>query len=387
MAVSAFAFFRGSAALMASDLSRVPTTGLDVQACGDCHLMNFGMFATPERNVVFGLNDFDETLPGPWEWDLKRLVASFVVAGRDVGVADARSFEIAATAVRSYRARLWQLSEASPLDIWYDRIDLDRLREEAPDERARKNRERLHRQARKRVAETLYPKLVSTCTGRPRIADQPPLISHPPELTAESARAFFDTYRGSLAADRRVLFDRYHFEDAALKVVGVGSVGTRCFVALFTAEGHPLILQVKEANRSVLERYVENVTVPRHNGERVVVGQRLMQPASDIFLGWGTGPTGHDFYVRQLRDMKVSLAMSANVTDLTRYAEFCGIALARAHANTGSAAAIAGYLGRSDKSDRSFARFGVAYADQTERDHRSLVEAIGDGRVPAVSDL
>jgi uncharacterized protein (DUF2252 family) len=388
MAVSAFTFFRGAAALMASDLSGLPTTGLDVQACGDCHLMNFGMFATPERNVVFGLNDFDETLPGPWEWDVKRLVASFVVAGRAVGVADAPSFEIAAAAVRAYRERLWQLAERSPLDIWYDRIDLDRLLQEAPDERARKHRERLHRQARKRVAENLYPKLVSTRAARPRIADQPPLISHPPELTAESARDFFDTYRASLAADRRVLFDRYHLEDAALKVVGVGSVGTRCFVALFTSEGgHPLILQVKEANRSVLERYVENAASPLHDGERVVVGQHLMQPASDIFLGWGTGPTGKDFYVRQLRDMKVSLSLSANVTDLTRYAEFCGIALARAHANTGSAAAIAGYLGKSDKSDRSLARFGAAYADQTERDHRALVDAIDDGRVPAVSDL
>ena len=275
----------------------------------------------------------------------------------------------------------------SPLEIWYDRLDLARLLEEAPDETARKNRERLQRQARKRVAESLFPKLITSSGGRPRIADQPPLIYHPPELTEAVAREFFDTYRASLPEDRLVLFDRYRFEDAAIKVVGVGSVGTRCLVALFSADGdHPLILQVKQANASVLEPWVGRDDVPAHNGARVVVGQHLMQPASDIFLGWGTGPTGNDFYVRQLRDMKVSVTLTRDPTLFTRYAEFCGLALARAHANTGSAGEIAGYLGTSAKADRAFAQFGSAYADQTELDHRALVEAIDSGRIPAIME-
>ena len=387
MAASPFTFLRGSAAVMTADLAAMPTTGLQVQACGDCHLMNFGLFATPERNVVFGLNDFDETMPGPWEWDLKRLAASFVVACRDVRMTDEQAVGVAATAVRSYRERLWEFAERSPLEIWYDRIDLARAAEIAPDKAARKRQEQLEQQARKRVAENLFPKLVTTEGGRRRIADQPPLIFHPPELTREAALGFIETYRESLADDRRLLFDRYTFEDAASKVVGVGSVGTRCFVALFTSEsGHPLILQVKEANRSVLAPYLAGSKKKIHNGARVVVGQHLMQPASDIFLGWGTGANGRDFYIRQLRDMKVSVTLVGDVVPFNRYAKFCGLALARAHANTGSAGAIAGYLGTSPKSDNAFAQFGVAYADQTVRDHRALVEAIDSGRVPAIMD-
>ena len=387
MAVSPFTFLRGSAAVLAADLASVPTTGLQVQACGDCHLLNFGLFATPERNVVFGLNDFDETMPGPWEWDLKRLVASFVVAGRDMRLKNEEPMAIAAAAVRAYRARMWQFSEMSPLEIWYDRIDLARAIEDAPDKAARQRRQQLDQQARKRVAENLFPKLVTTEGGRLRIGDQPPLIYHPPELTDEVAAGFLNSYRTSMADDRRVLFDRYRFDDAAIKVVGVGSVGTRCFVLLFTSEGgHPLLLQVKEANPSVLAAHLPRSRTKIHNGERVVVGQHLMQPASDIFLGWGRGPVGRDFYVRQLRDMKVSVAVTGDVTAVTRYAEFCGLALARAHANTGSAANIAGYLGNSDKVDRAFAQFGAAYADQTERDHGTLVEAIDGGRVPAIME-
>jgi uncharacterized protein (DUF2252 family) len=386
MAVSPFTFLRGSAAVMAADLAAIPTTGMQVQACGDCHLMNFGLFATPERNVVFGLNDFDETLPGPWEWDAKRLTASLVVAARDVGLAP-KGAAIAAAAMRTYRERLWQYTEMSPLEIWYDRLDLARFIEEAPDEAARKNRERLQRQARRRVAENLFPKLTALDGDHPRIVDQPPLIYHPPELTEDVALGFIETYRKTLADDRKVLFDRYRYRDAAVKVVGVGSVGTRCFVALFEDDAnHPLLLQVKQANRSVLEPYVDGTGTPAHNGERVVVGQHLLQPASDIFLGWGTGPTGNDFYVRQLRDMKVSVTLTRDATIMTRYAEFCGLALARAHANTGDAAAIAGYLGNSDKADKSFAQFGEAYADQTERDHQALVEAIATGRVDAITE-
>jgi uncharacterized protein (DUF2252 family) len=315
------------------------------------------------------------------------LVASFIVACRDVRLSDEQATSVAAAAVKSYRERLWAFAEMSPLEIWYDRIDLAKATEVAPDKAARKRREQLDQQARKRVAENLFPKLVETKGGRLRIADQPPLIFHPPDLTPEVALGFLETYRASLADDRRMLFDRYTFEDAAAKVVGVGSVGTHCFVALFTSEsGHPLLLQVKEANRSVLAPYLAGSKKKIHNGARVVVGQHLMQPASDIFLGWGTGPNGRDFYIRQLRDMKVSVTLTNDIVAFTRYAEFCGLALARAHANTGSAGAIAGYLGTSGKTDMVFAQFGVAYADQTDRDHRALVEAIDSGRVPAIMD-
>jgi uncharacterized protein (DUF2252 family) len=389
MAASPFAFLRGSAAVMAADLAPVPTTGLEVQVCGDCHLMNFGLFATPERNVVFGLNDFDETYPdGPWEWDVKRLVASVVVAARDVGVDDDRAVELAAASVRAYREQLWEFAEQSPLDIWYSSLGAARLIEEAPDKESRRRRERLERQATKRVAEHLFPKLVTQDGGSPRIVDQPPMIYHPPDLTLDVAKAFFENYRASLAADRRVLVDRYAVLDAAVKVVGVGSVGTRCFVALLaSADGHPLLLQVKEANRSVLEAHLAtSAGAQSHNGERVVVGQRLMQPATDIFLGWATGAAGNEFYVRQLRDMKLSVTLTPDTVVLGRYAEFCGVALARAHANTGHAAAIAGYLGTSAKADDAFARFGLAYADQTVRDHAALVQAIEDERVPAIME-
>jgi uncharacterized protein (DUF2252 family) len=387
MAVSPFTFLRGSAAVMAADLAALPTVGLQVQACGDCHLMNFGLFATPERNIVFGLNDFDETMPGPWEWDLKRLVASFVVAARDARIDDDQAGQVAARVVCAYRERMWEYTEMSPLAIWYDRLDLARETEASPDKASRKRRERLTEQAHKRVGENLFPKLVTEEGGRPRILDQPPLIYHDPELTEEAALRFFDAYRSSLADDRKLLFDRYRFQDAAVKVVGVGSVGTRCLVALYTSDdGHPLLLQVKEANDSVLARYLPGGGDVVHNGKRVVVGQHLMQPASDIFLGWASGHNPRDFYVRQLRDMKVSITLSSEPEQFMNYARYTGLALARAHANTGSAAAIAGYLGSSSKADKAFAAFGLAYADQTERDHRALVEAIDSGRVTAIRE-
>jgi len=388
MAVSPFAFLRGSAAVMTGDLASVPTTGLRVQACGDCHLMNFGLFATPERNVVFGINDFDETMPGPWEWDLKRLVASFVVAARDVRLDDDRATETAANVVRAYRERMWEFVEMSPLEIWYDRIDLAKEIEATSDKATRIRRERMHEQARKRVADNLFPKLVSSDGGGMRIADQAPLMFHVPELTDDFVLGFLTAYRDSLSDDRRILFDRYSYQDAAVKVVGVGSVGTRCLVVLFTSEdGHPLLLQVKEANNSVMAPHVlDHHEGEIHNGKRVVVGQHLMQPASDIFLGWARGPSGRDFYVRQLRDMKLSVTLSADRGQFTNYAKYCGLALARAHANTGSAAAIAGYLGTSAKIDKAFAEFGVAYAQQTEQDHQVLVEAIDSGRVPAIME-
>ena len=389
MAASPFAFLRGSAAVMAADLSRVPTTGLEVQVSGDCHLLNFGLFATPERNVSFGLNDFDETMRGPWEWDVKRLVASLVVASQDAGFDDSTAESVAVTGAQAYRRRVAELASMSPLEVYYDRFDLAELIEESPDKAARKHREKMLRKAHRRVAENLYPRLAEPAAGGLRIADQPPLIFHMDDVTPETVQGFFDNYRSSLREDLQVLFDRYVLRDVAVKVVGVGSVGTRCYAALFTDDnGGPLLLQVKEANKSVLAAYVPTRSKKRvHNGERVVTGQHLMQAVSDIFLGHSTSPAGRDFYVRQLRDMKLSVtAWETEPGLMARYARFCGMALARAHANTGSASAITGYLGDSDTADKSFAQFGLAYAEQTIRDHQALVEAIDKERVAARLD-
>ncbi|MFE6967345.1 DUF2252 domain-containing protein [Agromyces sp. NPDC057679] len=388
MAASPFAFLRGSAAVMAGDLATAPTPGLEVLLCGDCHLMNFGLFATPERNVVFGVNDFDETLPGPWEWDLKRLTASLVVACQEVGIDDHGAESVAVACAAAYRRRIAELATMTPLEVWYDRIDLATLIDTAPDKKTKKRRKELRRRARRRVAEHLFPKLVDTAGGDLRIADQPPLIFHFDEINLESIQGFFDAYRSSLSRPLQVLYDHYLLRDVAIKVVGVGSVGTRCYVVLFTDDdGKPLLLQVKEANDSVLAPFVPRRPDPLvHNGERVVTGQRLMQPASDIFLGYATSPAGREFYVRQLRDMKLSIDLVADVELMTRYADFCATALARAHANTGSAAGIAGYLGDGDTFDKALGRFSLAYAEQTVHDHQTLVDAIKAGRLDAALD-
>jgi uncharacterized protein (DUF2252 family) len=384
MMQSPFAFYRGSAAVMATDLAQSPTSGLTVQACGDCHLLNFGIFATPERNVVFGLNDFDETLRGPWEWDLKRLAASLVLAGRDIRLTERDAVAAAVAAVAAYRRRMWELASLSPLDVWYDKIDAQSAIDEAPDKAARKRRQQIEAQARRRVGDSLIPKLVRPDGDHLHIVDQPPLLFHEPG-TMDLAEPFIASYRQSLPDDRRVLLDRYRLEDVAVKVVGVGSVGTRCLVALFsTPSGHPLFLQIKEANTSVLAPHVGGYE--GHNGQRVVVGQRLLQPASDIFLGWATGPGGRDFYIRQLRDMKLSVTLMGGATEMLRYGEFCGLALARGHANTGDAAAIAGYLGQTNQFDLAIGRFAAAYADQTVLDHRLLIDAVNEGRVEAIEE-
>jgi uncharacterized protein (DUF2252 family) len=385
MAESPYTFLRGSAAVMAADLSRVPTTGLQVQLSGDAHLMNFGLFATPERNVSFGLNDFDETIRGPWEWDVKRLVASLVVASQDEGLDDGTAESVAVAGARAYRHRIAELATMSPLEIYYDRIDLAELIEEAPDKTMKKQRKKMLRKAHRRVAENLYPKLAEPAAGGLRIADQPPLIFHMDDVTPETVQGFIDNYRSSLPADMQVLFDRYALRDVAVKVVGVGSVGTRCYALLFTDDdGGPLLLQVKEANNSVLAAYLPTRSKEKvHNGERVVTGQHLLQAVSDIFLGYSTSPAGRDFYVRQLRDMKLSVDLVDDEDRMTSYAGYCGMALARAHANTGSASAITGYLGNGDEFDKSLGQFGLAYAEQTVRDHQALVEAIDKERVPA----
>jgi len=385
MMANPFAYLRGSAPVMTSDLATLPTTGVEVQLCGDCHLMNFGMFATPERQVVFGLNDFDETFPGPWEYDVKRLAASFAVAAEDVGMSEKLSLAAIHSAMRSYRENLWRHVTQTPLDIWYDTIGLHEAIVEAPDEKARSTRLKLVAKAQTRVGDQLIPKLLEHEGHEMKIADQPPLLYHMPGLDVMTVgHQFLAGYRETIPADRRVLFDRYELRDAAIKVVGVGSVGTRCLVALFESSGgDPLFLQIKEATTSVLQKALHAPPV-EHNGERVVIGQRLMQPATDIFLGWGTGPEGRHFYLRQLRDMKLSVTLTNDPLALRRYGEFCGRALARAHANSGDGPTIAGYLGKSDTFDKAMGAFALSYAAQTVKDHMSLVEAERDGRVEAI---
>lgn len=383
---SPFTFLRGSAALMAYDLATTPKTDIIVQACGDCHLLNFGFFATPERNLVFDINDFDETLPAPWEWDLKRLVVSFVIAGRDSDLSDRESKAAAIDCARSYREHLREYSRLSPLEVWYTRIGAEQAIEMAPDEKTRKLREQMMTKARERIIEHLYPKIVTQSGGRNRFVDQPPILYHVNEPDWETlVREGLEDYRQSLPEERRVLFDRYQLEDFALKVVGIGSVGTRCYIALlFSEDNHPLILQVKEACPSVLEPYTAKSQY-ENQGQRVVTGQRLMQSSSDIFLGWTQGRRGNNFYLRQLRDMKFSLPIEGvSAVQLQRYAEFCGWTLARAHAKSGDAATISGYLGKGDQFDLALGEFAIAYAEQTEQDHAALVEAVKTGRVEAL---
>jgi len=390
MVANPFAFLRGSAALMAADLAPTPASGIRVQACGDCHLANFGLFATPERNLVFDVNDFDETLPAPWEWDVKRLAASFVVAGRAAGLSD-RSCKVAVRVLaQSYRTHLRDYSEMRVLDVWYSRLDDKTLIATAPSVKAREYRERITAKARASVTEYLFPKISGLVDGHRRLVDSPPLVYHAFEQSDAEARIqkLLAAYQETLPAHLCRLFDHYHYEDLAFKVVGVGSVGTRCFMVLLLADSDdPLLLQVKEARPSVLEPYAGKSEFD-HRGQRVVVGQRLMQSASDMFLGWMTGVDGTHYYVRQLRDMKFSVPLDALEADtLARYAGVCGWVLARAHAKGGDAAMISGYLGKKDTFDQALAQFAMAYADQTVRDHKSLVKAVKAGRVQAKSDL
>jgi uncharacterized protein (DUF2252 family) len=394
MSESAFAFFRGTAGVQAHDLAGTPHSGIIVQACGDCHLMNFGGFATPERNIIFDINDFDETLPAPFEWDVKRLAASFVVAARWRGFKADDARRIAVRMVRAYRESMLERVNFGVLESWYARISMDDIRKMAgSDAEAVARIDALETTARKRTHDNVFAKLVSTEGGRVRIVDEPPLIYHPDDqvTTQEVISKFLAEYRETLPEERQILYDRYRFVDLALKVVGVGSVGTRCFLGLFLADpDDPLFLQVKEARKSVLEAYVPKVAGARkmrgHNGHRIVLGQRLMQSASDIFLGWATGSIeGRDFYVRQLRDMKIAAVVKQQTPKLMRsYAKLCGMALARAHDKAGDAAMIAGYLGKSDVFDEAIGDYAEGYADQVERDYAAFVIAIRSGKL--VSD-
>jgi uncharacterized protein (DUF2252 family) len=383
-----FAFLRGAPAVMAFDLSRTPTTGLTVQACGDCHLGNFGLFASPERKLVFDINDFDETLRATWEWDVKRLAASLVVAARVNGLAEERCAELAVRSAASYRGHMREFAEMSPLDIWYFHIDADDLVANAADEEARRLREQMAAKARLRIGERLLPKITEQIGHRWQFTESPPLTTRVhDERALRIVRRGLGQYLQTLEESRRFVLDRYSLEDFAVRVVGVGSVGTRCFVALLACDDrNPLFLQIKEARQSVLEPFAD--PSPYGNqGHRVVAGQRMIQAASDVFLGWLRARDGHDYYVRQLRDMKYSAPIEElEPCSLERYADLCGWTLARAHARSGDAAAISGYLGRGDQFDLAIGKYAVAYADQTEQDHASLVAAYRGGRIAVDSD-
>ncbi|MGW0631802.1 DUF2252 domain-containing protein [Streptomyces sp. NPDC002758] len=385
MAASPFAFLSGAAAVMAADLAGQPHTGLTVQLCGDAHLLNFGVYASPERSLLFDLNDFDETFPGPFEWDVKRLAASIAVAGREHGHGEAKVQRAVLAAVAAYRTCMRRLARLGELAVWYERIDADSL---VPLLRCARQRRRLSSsltRARRRSSLQAVGRLTETVDGRQRIIHDPPLLEPAGASDEASLRKIFSDYRSTLSEERRLLLDRYRFVDAARKVVGVGSVGTRCFIVLLAGRDtdDPLFLQIKEARKSVLEEHLP--TGPYvHPGHRVVVGQRLLQAAGDIFLGWMTGPQGRAFYWRHLRDMKGSADVAGmNPAGLLAYARLCGTALALAHARSGDRIAIASYLGTADTFDRAIADFARSYADQTHTDHASLGVAVAAGVVEA----
>jgi uncharacterized protein (DUF2252 family) len=387
MAISPFTFYRGSALNMAADLVSTPSTGVRVQCGGDCHLVNFRGFATPERQIIFAVNDLDETLPAPWEWDLKRLVASFVIACRDNGLNDAVGKDAVATCVRSYREHMAKFSEMNPLDQWYFAINTDMVLSNIKHAGIRRRAVKRIEKARARdVAEDFFPRIAHARGDAPIIKEQPPTIlrwkGHSPGELHPGVTAAFALYRDSLTQANQVVLDRYEMRDAAIKVVGVGSVGTACWVILLTdGEGHALVLQVKEARSSVLETYAGKSVFSNH-GQRVVAGHWLMQPASDIFLGWTQDNKGRHYYLRQLRDAKIKFDVANfGKREMILFADWCGHSLALSHARSGDSSVIRGYLGRSDAFDRALTKFAVAYADQNESDYAKLKRAIRSGKI------
>jgi uncharacterized protein (DUF2252 family) len=403
MLVSPFTYYRGAALPMASDLAATPVSGLTVQACGDAHLSNFGIFGTPERNLVFDINDFDETLPGPWEWDVKRLAASLEIAGRDNGFTAKQRRTVVLAAVRKYRETMRTFSAMSNLDVFYARADVDQLRAQLKSQltgRQRRSWDKGAAKARTTDSMRAMRKLTRISGGEPKIVADPPLIVPLDDLADDDLdvepliNGLVGRYRRTLDTDRRHLLRQYEISDIARKVVGVGSVGTRCWIVLlFGRDGtDPLFLQVKEAQQSVLEPYAK---ASRHSsdGQRVVAGQRMMQAAGDALLGWICTDEGLDgerrsFYVRQLRDWKMSVDVAAMVPDGMRlYAEMCGWTLARAHARSGDRIAIAAYLGGADAFDRAVADFATAYAELNERDYQALADAAATGRIDVQRDL
>ncbi|TML54370.1 MAG: DUF2252 domain-containing protein [Actinobacteria bacterium] len=401
MLVSPFTFYRGAAAVMAHDLASTPRAGLRVQLCGDAHLSNVGGYASPERTLVFDLNDFDETLPGPFEWDVKRLAASFEIAGRDRDFTDTERARAVLNVVRSYREWMRKLAEARNLDVWYARLDVETLERNLREQQATHQAANVAKAAEKaRTKDSLkaFAKLTQEVDGEPRIVSDPPLIVSAADLAQEAGIQFerlegvihelFREYRETLQSDRRHLLEEFRMVDLARKVVGVGSVGTRCWIVLLLGRDgdDPLFLQIKEAQASVLEPYLGKSEYENH-GERVVAGQQLMQATSDIFLGWlhskeTLDGAERDFFVRQLWDWKTSVDLDTILpTGLELYGEVCGFLLARAHARSGDRIAIASYLGKSDSFDRALAEFAVAYADQNERDHAAVRQAADEGRI------
>ena len=406
MLVSPFTYYRGAALPMASDLATTPVSGLPVQACGDAHLSNFGIFGSAERRLVFDVNDFDETLPGPWEWDVKRLAASLEVAGRDNAYPAKQRRDIVMAAAASYRLAMRGFATMTNLDVWYARTDVDQLRADLDAQLTASQRKRLDQgiaKARTRDSMRAVAKLTRVVDGRPQIISDPPLLVPVAELLPgdadrtnfiEQLKSLIGQYRRTLETDRRYLLEQFEPCDLARKVVGVGSVGTRCWIMLFLGRdtADPLFLQIKEAEKSVLSRFV-GASKYTNQGQRVVAGQRLMQAASDIFLGWQRTEAGldgrtRDFYVRQLRDWKFSLDIATMIpAGMRAYGELCGWTLARAHARSGDRIAIASYLGTSDVFDRAIAEFASVYADQNERDYEALAVAAKEGRITAESGL
>ncbi len=404
MVASSFAFYRGGALLMAADLATTPNSGLRVQLCGDAHLSNFGFYASPERHLLFDLNDFDETLPGPFEWDVKRLAASLEIAGRSQGWADKDRRKVVLAGVRGYREAMRSFAAMPNIQVWYSRIDADALlgemRASVPPKRLARL-EAILAKARSRDSLQAFDKLTHVVDGKPAIVADPPLVVPVEDLFPEhdvatlygSMGELLAAYRDSLPPDRQVLFDQYRFVNMARKVVGVGSVGTRAWILLFEGvdAGDPLFLQAKEAQSSVLEEFL-GVSEFTNHGQRVVAGQHLMQAASDIFLGWqrtnGLDGVERDYYLRQLRDWKGSAEVEGSMpANGAVYAGVCGWTLARAHARSGDRVAVASYLGKTDTFDQAIADFSVTYADQNERDHAALREAVGTGRVEAHEGL
>jgi len=390
MVRSPFTFYRGAALTMACDLATTPETGVRVQCCGDAHLCNFGGFATAERRVIFSVNDLDETLPAPWEWDVKRLAASFLIGCRDNGLRDGVGKDVVATCVRTYRESMAEYSQMRTLELWYEALEADELVANIKDYGLRKRAlQRLQKERARAVAEDIFPKLVEHKSKLPFIKDQLPTIFHARDHSpGEVAKIVVETiagYRETLSPACQSVLDRYELRDAAYKVVGIGSVGTRCWVLLFMAgEDDPLFLQVKEARASVLEPYAGK-SVFSNSGQRVVNGYRMMQPASDMFLGWTVGALeGHHDFIRQLRDIKINIRVETfGASEMDLYAAWCGRALALSHARSGCSTILSGYMGKSDKFDQALVRFSVTYADQNERDHAALERAVRNGKVKA----
>ncbi len=392
MSASPFTFFRGSARIMAADLASTPVSGLEVQLCGDAHLANFGLYASPERQLVFDINDFDETLAGPWEWDIKRLAASFTIAARHNGLKQADSNKVTERVVRSYRTAMAEFATMRTTDIWYDKLDGETFIKAADEEGREDQAKKIVDKAHGKDSRDALDKHAEEVKGKYRIKNEPPGLVPLRELSDELSRSqllalvdnAFITYQNSVADDIKRLLDRFNPVDVALKIVGVGSVGTRCMILLLEGRDHndPLFLQIKQANRSVLEEYLTPSSY-KNQGQRVVEGQRLMQTVSDIFLGWTRSKQdGKDFYWRQLRDWKGSVDVeNINSDDMAYLARVCGWTLARAHARSGDPVAIAGYLGSSDSFDEALVEFAESYADQNDKDYEAFVQQIRSGKL------